>query len=180
MDITAAWDAVLTLQGDIERIVSQAVRLGRVSPNDAEDVVNTAMVTCVGLAESYDVTIGTFAAYALGTIRLQLQGKGHGITPDAMERAVTIERTSSADISAKARKGGFRPARAVATRIPQLDRLNPIQRRVAGLLAAGMGIGQIARKLGMTTHGVKIVAGQALGGIKGEGKSGKLLGGSTS
>jgi DNA-binding CsgD family transcriptional regulator len=150
-----AWDAVLSIQTDIERIVSQAVRVGRVSPNDSEDAVNTAMVTCVGLAESYDGTIGTFAAYALATVRRKLQGKGHAITTDAMER------TGIADISANSRQGGLRPSRAIAKAIPQLDSLTLLERRVASLLAAGKPIGQIARVLGTTIRGVKTVAGMA-------------------
>jgi DNA-binding NarL/FixJ family response regulator len=172
MNPAQAWDAVLSIQHDVERIVSQAVRGGRVRQDDSQDAVNTAMVASVALAERYDGTIGTFAAYALASVRLSLwRDEEH--RPDALDRIATAE-IENAEISANSRRGGFKPARAIAEEIPQLGVLSPLQNRVARLLAAGKPIGQIAKQCGMTTHGVKIVAGQAAGRIKGEGKKAKL------
>jgi len=105
MNSVQAWDAVLALQHDIERIVSQAVRAGRVRPDDSQDAVNTAMVSSVALAERYDGTIGTFAAYALASVRLSLwRDEEH--RPDALDRIATAE-IENAEISANSRKGGF-------------------------------------------------------------------------
>ena len=163
-----SWDAVLSIQHDIERIVSQAVRGGRVSSNDSEDCVNSAMVASVALAERYDGTIEQFRQYALATLRRELKFDPAHRT-DAMDRVVETE---NADISANRVKGGFKPARAISQEKPNLGCLTPLENRVARLLAAGNPIGQIAKKLGTTVRGVKTVAGMAEAKIRRTEKTG--------
>lgn len=150
MTIEQAWDVVLAVEQDIARIVSQAVRAGRVNRNDEQDRCQQAMSDSVGLADRYDESKGTFAAYVLATLRRELL-HGDGRSTDALDRVageLTGEETA-------------KPARASPTAVLGIpDYLSPLQKRVASLLGANRPIGQVARYLGMSTHGVRVVAGQ--------------------
>jgi hypothetical protein len=162
-----SWDAVLSIQHDIERIVSQAVRGGRCRLEDSEDAVNTAMVASVALAERYDGTIGTFAAYALASVRLSLwRDEEH--RPDAMDRIATAE-IENAEISANSRKGGFKPARAIAEEKPDLGCLTPLEKRVVALKIAGKSHQWIAAKTGLHLRQVAPMIGKAASKIRSSG-----------
>ena len=162
-----AWDAVLSIQHDIERIVSQAVRGGRVRQDDSQDAVNTAMVASVALAERYDGTIGTFAAYALASVRLSLwRDEEH--RPDALDRIATAE-IENAEISANSRRGGFKPARAISEEKPNLDCLTPLENRVVALKIAGKSHRWIAARTGLQLRQVAPMIGKAASKIRSSG-----------
>lgn len=78
-----AWDAVLSIQTDIERIVSQAVRAGRVR---VDYTATDGMSYCVELLVASREPIRDVAAYVLASLRRELLFDLTHVT-DALDRA---------------------------------------------------------------------------------------------
>jgi DNA-binding CsgD family transcriptional regulator len=165
-----AWDAVLAIQTDLERIVSQAVRFGRVRKDDSEDTLNSAMVSSVALAERYDGTIEQFKVYALATFRRSVRIDVTRLT-DAMDRvAAGVEIPELAGNSPSTLENSVIAKISPKVEFQGIQGLTPLENCVAGLLASGKPIGQVARQLGTTVRGVKTVAGMAEAKIRRMGK----------
>jgi DNA-binding CsgD family transcriptional regulator len=168
MSSAQSWDAVLSIQHDIERIVSQAVRGGRCRLEDSEDAVNTAMVTSVALAERYDGTIGTFAAYALGTLRRELlHGRTRSI--DALDRVNTAEIPEHADISAQALENSRGEVTSLPVNFQDAGILTPLENRVVSLKIAGKSLQWIAAHTGLQLRQVAPMIGKAASKIRSSG-----------
>lgn len=159
MTIEQAWDAVLAVQDDIARIVSQAVRAGRVRQ---DYTTNDGISYCVELLVSTQEVRLDAGRYVLASLRRELHYDAKAVT-DALDRGtVELEGEETAKYAATA----LPAVPANPTEFTASNCLTALENRVARLLAAGNSIGQVARNVGTTVRGAKTVAGMAAAKIR--------------